>query len=92
MTIQVFQLNDWTWYAAETLEEAAAQYSKDSDGLPSEELCVDPFALSDEAMDRIVYHDDMYDSGSPCRSFREELQRRVDRGFKFPCFFATTEV
>jgi len=82
--MKVFSLNDYEWYAAETLEEAIAAEMKDT-GLPRDEV-VDGFEgeLTEEQMDTLRYHDEDGQS----RTFREHLQRMQEEGVEFPCLFA----
>jgi hypothetical protein len=94
--IKVFQVNDCDWVAAETLEDALAFYAKEffagdlEEAFPDgESEAAEAAEVTDAGMDRLKFHDD--DDRSITRTFREELQRRIDAGDTFPQFFASTE-
>lgn len=94
--MKIFQVNDIDWFAGENADDCFKllkemgmyddgdiQAMKD-DGYPVE--------LTDEDMDRLVFVDDVYDNlKSNKRTFREELQRRINAGEEFPCMFASSE-
>lgn len=85
--MKVFAMNDCEWWAAESLEEAKADYIKET-GVPEEDGPFDdPHELGAEAMNRLRFSDD---DGS-VRSFEAQLKKMVAEGSKFPCLFATTE-
>jgi hypothetical protein len=96
-TIKVFEVNDCDWVAAATLEDAMAFYAKEcfagnrAEAFPDGEEEV--AEVTDEAMNRLKFRDDEFhdDDKATIRTFREELQRRIDAGDKFPQFFASTE-
>ena len=83
--MKVFQMNDCEWWAAEDLE-SAKKACMEATGLPEDEACDDPHELSDEAMNRLIFHDD-----NETRTFKEQLDRMIVEGTEFPVFFAMTE-
>ena len=88
--MKIFSMNDCDWMAAETLEEAKAAYLAtcwSGTREPEEEAFDDPGEISAEAYDKVLFTDE---DGAK-RSFREQLQRMIDSGEKFPTFFASTE-
>lgn len=91
--IKIFMLNDYEWWAAETLQQAIDAYQKDYQLTDSDIEGDRPYfsELSDEAMDTLTFADDLEDKDSPTRSFREQLSILVESGNTFPCLFAATE-
>lgn len=92
--MKVFEIGDISiWWAGETKEEAYADYLK------SEHAgCVEPEVpltevreMTAKEMEEHEYSDDVTDENSPKRSFADELAIRVERGDKFPQFFAMGE-
>lgn len=72
------------WVAASSVEEAIDVLTSMMD---IENSDIDDYGTLDEqSLEKLTYHDD---SGS--RSFKEELDRRIKEGQKFPQFFATSE-
>ena len=95
MSIQVFSMDDYSWYAGESADACVVQYKKDmfeQAGLTEEEMqregIPDPTPLTEEQMDQHLFIDD---DGST-RSFQEQLQQLLEGKTIFPCLFATTEV
>jgi hypothetical protein len=88
--IKVWKVNDCDWMAAATAEEATAGHKElgmDCDDDPAE-----PSALTEEDMQRLVFQDEDNTTGEVTRrSFREQLDKMIAEGEKFPCFFASTE-
>ena len=89
-TLKIFRMNDCDWMAAETLEQAKRGYLQTVWGGTGE--CDDeafdcPGEISEAQYDRLLFRDD----DGTTRTFREQLQRMIERGEKFPCFFASTE-
>lgn len=84
-TIRVFQLNELEWWAGESLESVLKYYKEHV--CDDEETIEDPYELSDDALDTLIFNDD---DGSK-RTFREELNNCIKEKQEFPCFFATTE-
>lgn len=89
--MKIFRLNEYDWYAAETLEEAIAGY-KELTGVGDDGVD-DPWELDDEELDRLKFHftDDNEQSTGVVMSFRDALAKRIADGEKFPYFFASTE-
>ena len=93
MDIKVFRLNDYEWWAGETLEEVKKNYTEIT-GVDGEEAFDEPIeAMSAEALKSTKYHTDTKDKDGKAIviTFAEELENRIKSGQKFPCFFATTE-
>jgi hypothetical protein len=84
--MKVFAMNDFDWWAAETLEEAKLGYLKERGMEEADGPFDDPHELDEEAMNHFQFNED---DGK--RSFREQLERMVSSGQKFPAFFASTE-
>ncbi len=87
MTIKVFRLDDYEWWAGESLAaciaEARAQAGEDCyDG--AEE---DGYELTAEQMREYKFHDE---DGTAC-SFACRLQELIDECTEFPVLFAATE-
>ena len=90
--IKIFRVNDYEWYAAETLESAIAK-AVEMSGLPADEAAdEDASAISEGEMDTLVFYDDMYHKNeSKTRTFRDQLKLIIDKKVEFPTFFAGTE-
>lgn len=89
--IKVYEMDDCTWYAAETAEDASRAYTEDTSGdlIPEEGY---PRELTAEDMERLTFVTDLYNpEQSESMTFAEALTRQVAEGKEFPCFFATTE-
>ena len=86
--MKVFAMNDWDWWAAETLEEAKGAYWREM-GIEDadEDFLDDAHELDEEEMNHFQFNDD---DGTK-RSFREQLKNMIASGAKFPAFFASTE-
>lgn len=88
--IKVWTMNDCDWVAAGTLEEAR-EYYKEITGMDHDECNFDDGSeepISDEAMDKMKFHDE----GLPEPiTFRQQLDRLLAQGQQFPMFFASTE-
>lgn len=93
--MKIFEMNDCEWYAGESVEDCIEAFVKDNgEELEFWEECRDegyPKLLSEKEMQDLNFLEDPYDSECPKRSFKDELNRMIERGDKFPCFFATTE-
>lgn len=85
--VKVFKLNDYEWYAGYDLESCIKCAIKMT-GMTEEEVVDDPFEETQESLDLLVFYDEDDDEK---RSFSEELELRIERGEKFPDFFAGTE-
>ena len=90
--IRVFRVNDYEWYAAETLKDAVAEAMRLS-GLEQDEASdEDAGQIGEGEMDILLFHDDMcHKDKSKTRTFREQLKLMVDKKVEFPTFFAGTE-
>ncbi len=93
MAIRVFEINDVEWWAGDCTPEEMLKFYMDETGVTHEEATGSedeyPKPLTEEEMDKMKFCDE--DNPSVKRTFREELQRMIDGGAKFPSFFATTE-
>lgn len=89
--IRVFSINDHEWAAGACTPEEMLAWYMDETGVTREEATGAedglPEELSPEAMQELNF---VCDDGSR-HSFAEELRLMVERGDKFPCFFASTE-
>ena len=89
--LKVYDMDDCTWYAAVTVEDAKRQYIADmgeeswdfDEGYPRE--------LDDEEMARLEYVADPYKRPEDKEPFRNALAHMLAEGKEFPRFFATTE-
>jgi len=93
MDIKVFRLNDYEWWAGETLEEVKKNYTEIT-GVDGEEAFDESIeAMSEEALKSTKYHTDTKDKDGKAIviTFAEELENRIKSEQKFPCFFATTD-
>lgn len=88
LPMRVFAMNDWDWWMARTLDEAKTHFTRFT-SVPIEDLA-DARELTDDELDRLRYVDESFEPGQR-RSFRKELQRRVDAGVTEPQLFASTE-
>ena len=80
------------FYAAKNLRDAVRAFVSDSGDFTIREALEEAIPISDKAMDRLMFLDDPYNhETSTKRTFREELQRMIDAGEKFPCAFASSE-
>lgn len=88
---RVYQLNDYEWWMARSLEDAIADWCSVT-GCTTED-CDDARELTDAELDSFRFFDEGVDeSGNTItRTFREELARRVAAGETEPQLFATTE-
>jgi len=88
--IKIYRLNDYEWYAGETLEECV-KFAIDMTGLDEEDVLDGPLEiiepLTQEQMVKTIFVDE---DGTKI-SFTERLQNLIDNGEEFPQFFATTE-
>jgi hypothetical protein len=82
-TFKVYRLNDYEWWMATSLEEAIAAAMKET-GLPRDEASDDPYELSNEDLQRLIFRDD---DGNR-RTFAEELIRRAESDPRPHCFAA----
>lgn len=86
--MKVFMINDYEWWAAETLEEAITA-CMEQEQLSREEAYDENSKgeLSEEEMKHLRF---TYDDESAC-SFHERLQEMIENNYPFPCLFASTE-
>ncbi len=85
--MNIFRLNDCDWWMAETLEEAITDFVKDV-GMSEEEAIDNPAVLDEEQLESHIFTD--HDAAnSPRRTFKEELQLRIERGAKSEMFAST---
>jgi hypothetical protein len=92
LTMKIFSMNDCDWMAAETLEEAKAAYIATvwaGTREPEHDAFDDPGEILPEHYDKLMFTD--FDENTKC-TFREQLNKMIARGDKFPAFFASTEV
>jgi hypothetical protein len=88
---KVFAMNDCDWMAGEDVESCIVAYLEftgcgDTPGARAEYID-EPHEVSDAVMDGFSFVDD----DRTKRTFREQLQKLIDDGTKFPVFFASTE-
>lgn len=86
--IKVFRMNDCDWMAAASLDEAVKSY-RTFTGHECEDAgcCDNPREVTDAEMGKLLFSDE----DGTRRTFREQLDREVSAGSKFPAFFASTE-
>lgn len=86
--MKVFMLNEYEWWAAETLEEAISACIE-QEGISRNEAYDESYAreLSDEAMESTKFYDD----DGNVFTFKERLEAMIEAGCSFPCPFASTE-
>lgn len=87
MKIKIFKLNEYDYYAGETLEDCIIHYMKET-GLSREEAVDEPYKLHDNVLDFLKFKDE--DSGE-VKTFREELEQKIRDEVEFPCLFASAE-
>ncbi len=87
VSVKVFAMNDCDWWAAETLDEAKTAYLDQTGMTEADGPFDDPYELDAKAMDRLRFSD----NDGAVRTFREQLERMLASGQKFPAFFASTE-
>jgi hypothetical protein len=86
--MKVFQVDEVSWYAGSTAQEAVDAYVADIGTDEARELCAEfgePQEISEADLDRLTITD-VDDPGQPKRTFREALAQRTTPGF-----IATTE-
>ena len=89
--IKIFQINDYDWVAAETIDEAIA-CACSTFNLSEEEVYDESAAgeLSEEKLDEYKYYL-TDDTDGPSRTFKQELESRINDKQEFPQVFATSE-
>jgi len=93
--IKIFRLNDYEWYAGETLQECidwlmkATKYDKDSDlHFGEDDFVDDPSELTEEQMNTLMFYDEDTDTKM---TFRQRLDKLIAEGETFPCPFAGSD-
>ena len=95
--MKVFQMNDCDWWAGENLDDClkgmAEEMGTEVEKLSDDGYIDEPFELSEKTLNESTFVDNLE---APIekqirRTFKEELNRLVATGAKFPCLFATTE-
>ena len=86
--IQVFMVDDYMWYAAESSEQAIEAAMSDA-GCDREDLDEEIYPISEEGMNRLIFVED--DEKETKKTFRQKLDEMIAEGDKFPCIFASTE-
>lgn len=88
MTVKIFQVNDYEYWAGETLEETTKACLEEW-GM-EEEALDEPHEITDEEMDTLTVTDD---EGPERRTipFRQALNELVAGGQEFPCLFAAND-
>lgn len=87
--IKVFKLDDYDWWAGESLEEVITEARNKCGQECYEDAETEAYELSEEAMKTHKFVD-QYDEGYEYITFEEQLQKMIDNGESFPCLFATT--
>lgn len=88
--IKIFRVNDYEWWAGESLESIRAAY-KERTGIDpdSDEGFDHPREIGELGMSKLVFFDDGPELAN--QTFREYLDHLIACGQEFPCFFAGTE-
>lgn len=92
--MKIFKMNASDWCAAKTLDDAKLALAKtlgngEVDKAFEDEYIENPHEVEDRFLDSLVFTDD--DISATTRSFRQELQRRINKGEVFPQYFASSE-
>jgi hypothetical protein len=82
--VKVFKLNPFDWWAGYDLASVKSAYLVES-GVAKKEA-FDEEELPQDAMKTVRIYPNPYAKESS--TFQEELNRMVDEGQKFPCYFA----
>ena len=88
--IKIFKMNESDWVAGEDIENCKKFLSKLVD-IPEDEVIDEPYELSKEEIEKLIFIEDINDKNSVKRTFKEELELLIKKGEEFPCFFATKE-
>lgn len=81
--MKVFQMDEETWWIAESLDSAIADYVSETGEQPDE-----PYELSDEQLDSTMMMES--EASTPC-TFRIAIENHIKEGHSIPGFFAGTE-
>lgn len=89
--IKVFKMNNCDWMAGESLDSCKDNYLRNYfHGSIHEEPFEGARQLTEQEMDKFHFCDDEVQP-SVTRTFREQLAHIIERGERFPTFFASTE-
>lgn len=92
--VKVFAMDDCTWWAAESVEAAKADYLKET-GMTDKEAFGGgeyPQELSELELVAAIFHESEFNSDDQDEwTFSDELYSRIKAGQTFPQFFASTE-
>lgn len=86
--IKVFQLDDYDWWAGESLEACIAAARQECGADTYEDAETDARELTAKEMQELKFTED---EGSTWCSFAEELERSIGAGDRFPRLLASTE-
>lgn len=70
MILKIYKINDCDWYVASSLKEAISKALEDYDN--DEDYIENPYELSDEELDKLIFYDIDTDTQM---SFREALNK-----------------
>lgn len=89
--LMIFEMNGYDWWVDTDLESAIKNYRQFQNGKVDDEdiETKDTFAISKERAERLKYFDS--DGDKQTRTFAAQLQFEIEKGRKFPDFFASTE-
>ena len=88
--IKIFQVDESTFMAAETVTEAVACYIKDYDGDPEAVEEFGPVEFTSADLERLTITD-VDEPGHPTQTFAAALAEMITNGVEFPAYFASTE-
>lgn len=89
--LMIFEMNSYDWWIDTDLESAIRNYRQFQSSLVDDKdiETKDAFAISNERAQQLQYFD--CDGDKQTRTFAEQLQIEIEKGRKFPDFFASTE-
>jgi hypothetical protein len=82
--VKVFRFNCFEWWAGYDLASVKSAYLVETG--TAKEIAIDQEELPHEAMNTVRIYSNPYAKESS--SFQEEIDRMVDEGQEFPCYFA----
>jgi len=85
--INIFQIDDYAWVAAETFDEALEWYLQYTGTTKEECGDSDECELTHEDTKRFIF---VEDSGKK-KTFKKKLKQMIKQGVQFPCLFASSE-
>ena len=88
--IKIFKMNESDWVAGENIKKCK-KFLCNLVELPEDEVIDEPYELSKEEIEKLIFIEDINDKNSVKRTFKEELELLIKKGEEFPCFFAATE-